>query len=167
MRFECNKLFTTLLSAICVLLTAVILIEWFVPVRTSGSAGDSAETDADFAVPARPATTYVPPPIDSFASILERPIFFRDRKLPPEPVAAPAATPAPLQLKLEGVAIVADTRIALLRSLADNQLVRLAEGASYNGWMLDSVAADRATFTRGGQVSELALEIATGRARRR
>jgi hypothetical protein len=37
----------------------------------------------------------------------------------------------------------------------------------HNGWTLESVNADSATFTRGGQVSELSLDLATGHARRK
>jgi len=152
---------TRLLLSLCGLLIFIIAVEWFLPVRAD--AIDELRADsANVELPTLTSSTYVHPHIDKFAAILERPVFFKDRKLPPKPAAEPVAPRAPIRLKLEGVAIVAEARIAVLRDLADNQLVQLAEGMSHNGWTLETVAADGAIFRRGEQVSELSLELATG-----
>lgn len=157
---------TRLLASLCALLTIVIVAEWFLPVRAV-AVGPLNANATDVELPALTSSTYVHPHLDEFAAILERPVFFKDRKLPPKPAAEPTAAPTPIRLKLEGIAIVADARIAVLRNLADNQLVQLSEGMSHSGWTLEAVAADRAVFRRGDQVSELSLELATSRGRQR
>ena len=65
--------------------------------------------------------------------------------------------PTPLRLTLEGVAMSAGSRIAVLRSQGNNQLLTLGEGMTHEGWTLESIEADRASFRRGGQVTELPL----------
>ena len=164
MRIETGDFQTRLLLSSCCLLTFVILAEWLLPVRADAIDELNAES-ADVELPALTSSTYVHPHIDDFATILARPVFFKDRMLPPMPAVEPTAPPAPIRLKLEGVAIAAEFRVAVLRDLADNHLLQLAEGMSHKGWTLESVNADSATFTRGGQVSELSLELATGHGR--
>jgi hypothetical protein len=161
---ETGNFQTRILLSLCGLLTLVIVAEWLLPYRADPADELNAES-ADLELPTMSSSSYVHPHIDDFGAILERPVFFKNRKLPPKVAAEPAAAPAPIRLKLEGVAIVAEARIAVLRNLADNQLVQLAEGMSHNGWTLDAVNANSATFKRGGQVSELSLELATGRRR--
>jgi hypothetical protein len=166
MRIETGNSRTRSLLALCVVLTLIIVAQWLLPI------GDEAFTElqadaTDGGLPVRTSSAYVHPHIEDFAAILERPVFFKDRSLPPPPAAAPVAAPEPLRLRLEGVAIVADSKVAVLRNLADNQLLQLAEGMSHNDWNLESVTADSATFKRGEEVAKLSLDPATGRGTRR
>ena len=110
---------------------------------------------------------YVPASFDSFTSILERPLVYADRKLPAPPsvVAAPAIPKEPLRLKLEGVALGGGSRVALFRDQSSNLLVHIAEGMTHNGWTLDRIESDKAVFSRDQEVSELDLEVQTGRQR--
>jgi hypothetical protein len=163
---ETGNFQTRVLLSLCGLLTFIIVAEWFLPDRADVVGQFNADA-TDIELPKLASSTYVHPHFDEFTAILERPVFFKDRKLPPEPAAEPTAAPTPIRLKLEGVAIVAEARIAVLRNLADNQLVQLSEGMSHNGWTLEAVAADSAVFRRGEQVSELSLELATSRGRQR
>jgi hypothetical protein len=125
---------------------------------------DGPEVDGSGSLP-----NYVPQSFESFAEILQRPLFYAERKLPEEPKqqAVVAAPPEPLRLHLEGIAIMDESRIALLRSPGDNQLVQMAEGMTHNGWTLESVLADRAIFKRGDDSTEIELETDTGSRRRR
>ena len=83
------------------------------------------------------------------------------------PAEAAAAPPAPLRLKLEGIAIAGGSRVAVLRNLSNKGLVQLAEGESHEGWTLDSLSSVAATFSRDGeQRTELPLDPA-GNGRRR
>ncbi len=166
MRFDTGNFLTRLLLSLCGLLTLVVLAEQFIPVRAD-AVNELNSDSADIELPASASSRYVHPHIDDFAAILERPVFFKDRKLPAEAIAKPAAAPAPLRLKLEGVAIAAESRVAVLRDLADNHLVQLADGMSHNGWTLESVNADSATFRRGGQITELTLDLVTNQGRQR
>ena len=62
--------------------------------------------------------------------------------------------------------MVADSKIAVLRNLEDNQLLQLAEGMSHGGWFLETVTANSAAFKRCNQGAALSLE-ANARDRRR
>lgn len=107
-------------------------------------------------------TQYIPPPIRAFDEILKRPLF-NESRLPPPPPEKVAATSAPvvthLRLKLEGVAITPEARIAVLRDLTTKKMLHLAEGGNHNGWKLESVHADRTLFKRNQQTVELELEL--------
>jgi hypothetical protein len=166
MRVETGDSRTRLLLAICAVLTLIIVTQWLLATRAQPIREPSADPNR-VELPAPPTSAYVHPHIDDFAAILKRPVFFKERNLPPEPAARPVAAPAPIRLRLEGVAIIADSRVAVLRNLADNKLLRLAEGMSHDGWNLESVTADSAAFKRGEEVSKLSLDLATGRGTRR
>jgi len=153
-----NPMTAALLLA-AALLVVVIAIEWTLARKTSPV--DLANTgDEDISLPTPSDYRYIAPPIEDYPEVLERPVFFRDRTLPvePEPEAVPAAPLLPLRLKLEGVAISSESRVAVLRNTANNQLLNLAEGLSHQGWLLEKVSADRAVFRRGSQVTELLLD---------
>lgn len=130
-----------------------------------------AVTIADGAAAELPAISappvYVPATFDSFTSVLDRPLFYADRKLPAPPpvVAAPEIPKEPLRLKLEGIALGGGSRIALLRDQSNNSLISIAEGMTHNGWTLDRIESDKAIFSRDTEVTQLDLEVQTGRRR--
>ena len=77
----------------------------------------------------------------------------------PEPVAPPPPPPPPLRARLEGVALVGDARVAVIRDLNTNEGLRLSEGMQFKGWTVDAVEPDRALLKRNDrQVHELKLE---------
>lgn len=155
----CNRLTYWLLGC-CGILALVIALELSFPVSVTTTASTPA---GKATLPELPQSErFVPPTLAAYAATLERPIFFQTRKMP-EPPAAPSAPPTPLRLRLEGVAVSGDTRIAVLRSLKDNQLLQLTRGSSHEGWRLISVDSDSATFDRDGQVTLLELEISDKR----
>jgi hypothetical protein len=156
---------TRILAMMCLILLVVAAVQLAFPAKPPAItiAGEAAAVLPETKAP--PA--YVPATLDSFTSILERPLLYRDRKLPvPPPVAAAAEIPKePLRLKLEGVALGGGSRVALLRDQSDNSLIHLAEGMAHNGWTLDRVESDKATFSRDSDITELNLEVQTGRRR--
>jgi hypothetical protein len=103
---------------------------------------------------------YTPPTFKAFDEILRRPLFSESREPPPPPEKV-AVNPVPvvthIRLELEGVAITPDARIAVLRDLTTKQVLHLAEGASHNGWKLESVHTDKALFKFNQQTVELEL----------
>jgi len=141
----------SMLLGLTTVATALVLAaEVATGVRVDSAPDVDAEiADAPAASSALP--NYVPQSFDSFSEI--------------ELVAV--APPEPLRLKLEGIAIMDKSRIALLRSQGDNVLVQMAEGMTHNGWTLESVLADRAIFKRGDDSTEIELETDTGLRRRR
>lgn len=157
-KLELGTLTRSLLGA-CALLGLIVLAEALA--GASLSDGDAERTAADdIALPALAANRYTHAPLSQFAEILERPIFLESRRMPIDVVEAPAPTPSvPLRLELEGIAMVADTRIAVLRDASTKSLIQLAEGSEHNGWTLESVSAGQARFSRGDEVHELGLEL--------
>ena len=151
---------TVALLLLCGLLMLTILVQVTLmgPANTA-TAAESAE--ASFELPESVATPFDPRPLDDYSEILERPLMFADRRMPAEPevTAEPAQPRSPLRLKLEGVAISADSRVALLRNTADNQLLQLAEGTAHDSWTLEALSTSSATFRRGEDITEIVLEV--------
>ena len=145
------------LLLIIAVLSGVIAIELYPSRIPEPTTPDSV---ADNAALTTSEQEFVAPDVSVFREVLERPLFFPDRRLPPEPTPEPVATKPrlPLRLTLEGVAISSDSRVAVLRNTSNNQLLQLAEGMSHDGWLLESVSGTAVTFKRGTEVSELVLD---------
>ena len=125
-----------------------------------GTANAASAGEAVAAVPEFGKASVAAPPMSQLVDMLERPLFFVDRRMPqPEVKKAAPPPPKPLQLKLEGIAIAGGTRVAVLRNLNGRGLLQLAEGESHDGWTLDSLSSTNATFSRNGaQSTELLLD---------
>jgi hypothetical protein len=158
MRLPANNPLINVLLVSCCLLVLLFAMEWLFPYRIGAATNVDAEADAT-RLPGDGESAYAHPHIDDFPAILARPIFFENRELPPESVAQATAPHTPLRLRLEGIAIVADARIAVLRDEATNQLLQLSVGMSHNDWVIDDIIAAGATFRRGDDVAQLTLEI--------
>lgn len=157
-QFPTRNSLTNFLLASCCLLALLVVIEWLIPYSISAE----ADTDAVLIDPQFPGdgnSAYVHPHVEDFSIILAKPIFFESRELPPEAVAETATPRAPLRLKLEGIAIVADAQIAVLRDETNSQLLQLSVGMSHNDWVVDKIESAGATFRRGDDVAKLTLEI--------
>ena len=142
--------------ALIILAEATLLDPGAMSVDTTGG-------DTSLVLPENPDALFAPRPLGEFAQVLERPLLFVDRRMPPAPevVAVQAKPRSPLRLKLEGVAISSESRVALLRNTANNQLLQLAEGMSHDGWALEEISAASARFRRDEETSELLLETIT------
>jgi len=144
------------------LLALLVALELVFPARSGNASG--GDTDApQSALPEFASSTAAAPTFSQLADMLERPLFYTDRRLPaPQVEAAPAAPLTPLRLKLEGIAIAGGARVAVLRNLNGNQLIQLAEGDAHDGWTLDAIGSTSVTFSRGAQTSALQLDPDTG-----
>jgi hypothetical protein len=145
-------------------LALVIALQFLFPARSSVP-GAEARADASELLPDFGDTTFSAPTMADLPDILERPLFFVDRRMPEPEAAAPPPPPTPLRMKLEGVAFSGGARVAILRNLQNNQLVQLEEGDRHDGWTLDSLTSTSASFSRGEQRTELPLEPNTGNRR--
>lgn len=145
-------------NAIVALLVALQLLY---PATANQAIGAAAD-DKAAVLPDFGDTNLNPPPMSQFIDMVERPLFYTERRLPEPPAAKAAPPPAPLVLKLEGVAIANGSRVAVLRNPNTRQLVQLEEGATHDGWTLEAVDSTSARFTRGEQVTDLLLDPATG-----
>lgn len=150
---------TRVLGLAATILVLIVALELVYPARPADVETAVAENGARV-IPEFTDAGFEPPRFDEFGDLLDRPLLFESRRLPDPPAvqAAPTAPPAPLRLRLEGIAIAGDSRIAVLRDLGDNRLVQLAEGMRHESWVLQSVSADRATFVRGMEIAELVLD---------
>jgi hypothetical protein len=157
-----NRLTPVLLTA-CVLFGIIVAFEWLVLSRQDGIVTGSDTQPATAADAQLARASYVAPDFEAFSEILERPLFTEGRTPPPEPTAEQAAvTPGKqtqLTMRLEGIALTPVARIAVVRDISNNTLLRLAEGATHQGWVVESVNATSATLKRGEQTHELTLEL--------
>lgn len=150
----------------CALLSGIVVIEFFV----AGERAANGNYSGVSVVPERAElAAFDAPAFEKYGEVLSRPLFYKDRKLPPQPrQAEPEQIPLePLDLSLEGVAIANTSKVALLRNQNGNELIQLAEGMSHNGWVLVSVESTGAAFRRGGDVTELEIEASNRSPRRR
>lgn len=155
-----NNRLPTILAAISGLLLLILILEISLMNPLDIETGlDSVSNNAELITTS--TSRFIPAAQADFSEVLTRPLFFEGRKMPAKPVSAPAKEKpkTPLRLKLEGVAISADRRTALLRNTADNRLLQLVEGASHLGWTLQTLGADSAKFLRGDEISEIRLEV--------
>ncbi len=160
-----NRLTPALLAA-CGLFGVIVAIEWVALSRQDGIETSSDTPPAAAADAQLTRASYLAPDFETFSEILERPLFTEGRTPPPEPTAEQAAAVTPgkqtqLMMRLEGIALTPTARIAVIRDKSSNKLVRLAEGETHEGWVVESVNASSATLKRGKQTHELTLELNT------
>lgn len=111
------------------------------------------------------------PPKGEYAEVAARPLFNEDRR-PEERDAegsgqgeAVAAEEPPSELppvRLTGVIITPEQRIAMLRNNKNREYVTLKEGEPLEGWTLEEVSRRRIVFAMGGQEEIVELEVHTG-----
>lgn len=118
-----------------------------------------AQSGPIVALPAEPA--FNAPPLGRFAETLERPLFSSTRRPPAAKiVAAKPAPKIPLDLTLKGIVFSPEERIAIVAPIAQRRgqtLLRLSEGAMYQGWILEEIAPRGATFRHGDAEEHLEL----------
>ena len=119
---------------------------------------------SDSAAGARGATAmpqpvqYTPPPFVQFREVRERPLFNQSRRPREVEVAAPApVVKRTLEASLQGVLFSATGKVALLAARGSSDVVRVAEHETFQGWRLDRITPDSATFTRGEETVTLRL----------
>ncbi|PVV19932.1 MAG: hypothetical protein B6D74_13905 [gamma proteobacterium symbiont of Ctena orbiculata] len=104
---------------------------------------------------------FVPISIKAYSEITPRPLFVEGRLPPaePEPKAAGRTASKPLRLKLEGVALMPQNKVAIIRDLETNELYRVSQGMNKNDWKVESVDSESATVVRKGVRLVLKLEL--------
>ncbi len=102
--------------------------------------------------PTPPAAEFGLPAIETFTSVLARPMFSTTRRPPVEEVAV-VATPEPtLDVTLRGVILSDTERIALILPAGRGEMVRIKENERFDGWTLVTVEADHVVFRLGVEV---------------
>jgi hypothetical protein len=118
---------------------------------------DSVATESE----AQQVPPFVPAPINSLREITERPLFTEGRIPPEKPTdTSESKVPvAPLRLKLEGVAITPQNKVAVITDQQTNELLRLSQGMSHGNWKVTGVNEESVTIQQGPKEITLKLEI--------
>ncbi len=108
-------------------------------------------------IPALPAAqAFQMPPIEDFGETLDRPLFSKIRRPPPPEPDAPADAPKKKQtvkVRLAGVVISPQERVALVQEPRAREITRLKVGQEIEGWVLEAILADRIVL-RFGELRE-------------
>lgn len=111
------------------------------------------------ALPATPELRF--PPLGRFTETLERPLFSPTRRRPEVQVFAQKPDPRiPLDLVLKGVIFSQNERVAVVspsKRSREKTILRLPEGAIYQGWTLEEIAPRTVTFRRGNAEEQIKL----------
>ena len=98
-------------------------------------------------LPADPS--FVMAPAESFSAILERPLFSPTRRPPAEGTVTIESAEPELEVTVVGIIISSEEQIAIIKPKGESRFVRLSEGDSFQGWILETIEPDRITFQRG------------------
>ena len=104
-------------------------------------------------------TAFVMPPEQSFAAILERPLFSPTRRPPPEGIASAAGPVPTLKIDVVGIVISEQEQFALILTENSKEVVRLSAGDEFQGWTLEEIEPERVTFRRGEIEEQIELSF--------
>ena len=148
---------TLSLGTLTVLFAAVAIWPWLPLGRTASHPGPAAPAAERLAAP-------VLPPVASFSETVERPLFWPTRRR----LAAGSAAGATLlerRYRLLGVVEIGDARRAVLGDAGGRRTVELAEGGMLDGWTLEHIDVESATFDGPSGTTTLALRGGGGAGR--
>jgi hypothetical protein len=147
---------------ICLVLTAVIAAEWtwsvqppaVQPVEVDGAVADMGPLelvgDTQLA------------PLESYAEVVERPLFLPGRRPPPPPEEKPVEqpktqVPPPKHLRLSAVIIGAEGPMALIRDSRAGDTLRQRKGSEIEGWRVADILPNKLLLRRGTRSAEIIL----------
>ncbi len=116
-------------------------------------------------VPDEPAKLAAPeqieslPPIETFAEIVERPMFIPSRRpIPPEEKAIEAGPQAVQGLfTLLGIVISSGERMAIMQRNKTKEVLRVVEGQEIDRWRVDEILMDRVVLRSEALTEEVEL----------
>ena len=146
------------LLGLCALLGAGIAAE--VVYAPSYKVPGAASSNGAAPVIAKPAgSAFSLEPLEGYAEVVERPLFWPTRRPPPkaENANAGAAKTQTSKVTLLGIVLYPDTRMALLKRPNSKQHVRVREGQQFDGWVMEAILPDRVVLRRGDKTEEIKL----------
>ena len=167
MRLELPGRTTQALIPAIVVLALIVMAQLLYPAAPSIAETGSLPGD-EASLPEFGSEALTPPALADLGEMLERPLFYDDRRMPEPPEdTVPPPPPKPLMLKLQGVAMNGGSRVAVLRNTSNNLLLQMVESEIHDGWTLEQITSSAARFSRGAQTAELTVDPDTGNDRRR
>jgi general secretion pathway protein N len=149
------------LGAVAVLLLVAVALEAaFGPGRTASSLAAATPTAA--------ADSKLLPPIaatnpeQAYPETAERPLFTPTRRRAPEAPQAAQNTFTPGQFTLQGVIIVGDNRVAMLREKSTGRIIRVERGREVNGIKVAEIEPERVRLELGAQNETIPLVVQKG-----
>lgn len=116
---------------------------------------------------------YEVPEISDYDEIINRPLFFEDRKpyvyvAPETPTKKPrkkkqAAPKKTEQYSLNAVVITSERQLAIIQSGRKKTLQRIALGEEIDGWTLETIEPRSVLLKKGNESKNLELEIRTSK----
>jgi type II secretory pathway component PulC len=160
-KYSFNTL-TLLLFTALVMACATLYLQWSRPPQIQLSImPQELVLSADFHKRSK-ISHFIAPPVAVFREITERPLFTEGR-LPPQPheqtINSPVIPIRPLKLRLEGIVITPNNRVAVIRDVPTNCLLRVAQGMNQDDWKLEVVNSSSVSVVRRGKKYHLELQI--------
>jgi general secretion pathway protein N len=148
-----------LLAAACALLAAVIAVEagFGASLRKVLQPGSGKR--------ASPADSKLLPPLaavaveQAYPETTARPLFTPTRRPAPELAVAPQSTFQKGQFTLQGVIMVGDNQVAMLREKANGRIHRIERGREVNGIKVVDIKPEGVTLAQGAEQEVLSLNV--------
>lgn len=149
-----RRVIELLLIGLCAVLAALAAWPWVAPDAATPSgtppavlaAGPLAEGDLAL------------PPLESFRTTVERPLFAATRAPPQVRPAQEAGGELILgRYRLTGVMIAKEYTTVLLRPATGGKVIRLGKGQELDGWKVISITADQIVLSSGGKEQRIPL----------
>ena len=147
---------TALTAAFVALLLAaaapwLLPIERWLPEPLPAAQGQGRALDAPL------GRLIAPPARQTFAAVVERPLFNASRRAPSAAPLSVGGEPMLLgRYRLSGVVVTAERRLALLAD-ASGQHIKVEEGGDLDGWRMLSISPRRLVLSRADERLEFAL----------
>jgi hypothetical protein len=139
----------------CALVLAVVLgVEWM----HFGGAAPAASQAAAHPAPPNAAgmelASFAPAPPARYDEVTARPLFLPDRRpqLQAEPAKPPLPPPA---FRIQGVVLSPERRSAIVEHGNPPKLDSVTEGATIEGWRVESIGRDRVSLRAGAASAEI------------
>jgi hypothetical protein len=124
-----------------------------------GGGGNAGSTAGSFAIEALPAeAAFDMPPRETYAAVIERPLFSPTRRPETGAVFTPEAPAEDIQLKLLGVLISSDERFALIKTGESNPAIRVGAGGGIAGWTVKEIHEFSVILERDDETIEIFLQ---------
>lgn len=150
-----------MLLCIAILLGVWLYHQWFKDITNDYSIDSSMNSATSAEYELATVLPFQPMPFANLGEITQRPLFTEGRIPPEKPKKEQQVKvhAAPLKLKLEGVVLSPESKVAIITDLQTKQLLRLSQGMSHANWKVVEVNEHSVTIQQGVKEIVLTLEL--------